>query len=272
MLDHVFRADDVRKRIRSNPIGTVLERFVENLVQRGYRLNTMHHYVCAAEHFGQWLGRRRLNYQSFERFLSKHLPLCRCKKPAVRNIHCVRASLNRLREMLKIPAPSACERLSRGTFSREILSNYEQHLRDVRGLASATIHFRLRNAAAMLTMFNARSVRTIRALRPRTVTTFITKRLRGRSTAGGQVVTSATRSFLRFLLMRDILTRDLTGVVLSPANWRLTALPKGVDRRDLEKLIKTCRDNRSDEMAQRDRAILLCLVDLGFRPTRKDWP
>lgn len=265
MLDRIFLARDVRHRIRGNPIGTVLEQFVEYLVQRGYRPGTVHQYMFAAEHFGHWLGRERLNLQAFEQFMSKHLPTCRCKKPAVCNMNCVRASLNRLREMLEIPTPSSCERLHLGTFSRRIVSDYEQHLREVQGLANSTIHFRLCNAAAMLSTFHVRSIREIRALRPQNITAFITKRLSGRSTAGGQVVTSATRSFLRFLLMRGFLTRDLTGVVLSPANWRLSGLPKVVDRVDLEKLIQTCCDNGSDGLAGRDRAILLCLIDLGLR-------
>ena len=267
MLDRTFHADHVRRRIRGNPIGAILERFIEHLVQCGYRRGTVHQYVFAAEHFGRWLGRGKLTHESIRQFLSKHLPSCRCAKPAVGNINCVRATLNRLREMLKIPVVSTGARSDPGTFSAQLLSSYQHHMSDVRGLAQATIHFRLGNAAAALAMFEARSAADIRALRPGDVTAFIRERIRGRSIGGSQVVTSATRSFLRFLLMRGLLTRDLAGVVLSPANWRAAVLPKVVDRGDLEKLVRTCRAGCQRDLAveRRDRAILLCLIDLGLR-------
>ena len=58
MLEHVFRRARVRQRIRNNPIGPVLERYVAYLVDRGHGLAPVHQYVFAAEHFGRWLGRR----------------------------------------------------------------------------------------------------------------------------------------------------------------------------------------------------------------------
>ena len=58
--------------------------FVENLIARGHGLSTVHQYVFAAEHFGRWLGRRRINREAILRFLKGHLPTCRCKTPASR--------------------------------------------------------------------------------------------------------------------------------------------------------------------------------------------
>ena len=67
--------------------------------------------------------------------------------------------------------------------------------------------------------------------------------------------------------MQGHLTRDLAGVVLSPAQWRSTSLPATLSERELEKLVGTCdgRGGRASPLELRDRAILLCLVDLGSR-------
>ena len=61
MLEDLFRRPRVQRRIRQNPHGSVLEQFAEYLIARGYSPNTVHQYVFAAEHFGRWLGRRKIN-------------------------------------------------------------------------------------------------------------------------------------------------------------------------------------------------------------------
>ena len=64
MLDEVFRRQEVRRRIRNNPLGLMLERYVEYLAERGHSAYTIHQYVFAVEHFGRWRGRRQINQES----------------------------------------------------------------------------------------------------------------------------------------------------------------------------------------------------------------
>ena len=68
MLEDLFRRPRVRRRIHQNPHGLVLEQFAEYLIARGHGPNVMQQYVFAAEHFGQWLGGRRINRQAVARF------------------------------------------------------------------------------------------------------------------------------------------------------------------------------------------------------------
>ena len=61
-------------------------------------------------------------------------------------------------------------------YARQVLVEYDRHLRDERGLAASTIHFRLQNAAAMLTTFSVRSRHDFRVVTASQVTGFIASR------------------------------------------------------------------------------------------------
>src|SRR5262245_53570433 len=74
----------LRLRIRTNPRGPILERYIAFLAGRGYSATTLREYVSAAEHFGRWLGRRPLNQAAVRQFLCRHLPVCHCRWPAIR--------------------------------------------------------------------------------------------------------------------------------------------------------------------------------------------
>jgi integrase/recombinase XerD len=265
MRNRTPQPGDLCERLRGSSLALVLARFSDHLARLGYNPSTTHQYLSAAEHFARWLGRRKASHVLIERFVLRHLPICNCSLPAMRNINCVRAATNRLRELLQIDRPTLCEGFRVHPYARQLLVEYERHLREDRGLAASTIHFRLHNAAAMLTKFGVRHKRDLCVVTAAQVTGFITSRLRSRSRTGAAVTTSATRLFLRFLLMQGYLTRDLTGAVLSPAQWRLSGLPPTLGKNELEKLVATCDGDGASSVALRDRTILLCLVDLGLR-------
>lgn len=265
MRNRTPQPSDLCERLRGSSLVPVFTQFSEHLTRLGYSPSTTHQYLSAAEHFARWSGRRKISHSLIERFVLKHLPICRCSLPVMRNINCVRAAMNRLAELLQLDRPGQVERFHVHPCVRQLLVEYERHLRADRGLAASTIYYRLDNAAAMLTKFGVRHRRDLCMVTAAHVTGFITSRLRSRSRTSAPVTTSSTRLFLRFLLMRGYLARDLTGAVLSPAQWRLSSLPPTLDKNELEELVAACDGGGTSSMGLRDRAILLCLVDLGLR-------
>lgn len=145
-MDLIFRRATVRARIIGNPIGPILRQYVEYLVGRGHRPDALHQYVFAAEHFGRWLGRKSITHADVERFITSHLPRCRCEKPAVGHLSTVRAALNRLLEMRHVlrPGPVVAPSVAR------LLRGYEDHLHGVCGLAGSTVRYRVRYARELL--------------------------------------------------------------------------------------------------------------------------
>jgi site-specific recombinase XerD len=259
MLDDVFRRSRVRQRIRQNPQGAVLEQFAEYLIARGHGPGTVHQYVFAAEHFGRWLGSRRIDRQAVVRFLKRHLPSCRCKKPASRESPNVCAALNRLLEMIgsEVGAPA------KKSLSDALLRQYADHLNRVQGLAPVTVHYRVRYARNMLLNLRVRRVGQLKRWTVGQVRRFVIRQGRRCRASSGQVMASSIRSFLRFLLLRQLIDRDLAAAVPAFANWRLAPLPTTVSGEELERLVHAI--SRKSPVGLRDRAIVLCLVELGLR-------
>jgi site-specific recombinase XerD len=144
-----------------------------------------------------------------------------------------------------------------------LLHAYEAHLQQVCGLSSATIFYRLRYARDLLQRFEVRDTRQLRSWSADRITRYVSTAGRRCKPSSGQVLASSVRSFLRFLLLRGLIRRDLAGAVPSFANWRLASLPVSVAPDDLEKLVvatpPSCR------VGMRDRAVLLCMMELGLR-------
>jgi len=78
-----------------------------------------------------------------------------------------------------------------------------------------------------------------------------------------QVMTTAFRSFFRFLFQKGELRADLAASVPTVANWRLSTVPKYLPRQEVERVLKAC--DRRTAVGRRDYAILLLLSRLGLR-------
>lgn len=259
MLHHFFRRASIRTRIAENPIGPMLLRLVEHLGARGHQAGVLHQYVFSAEHFGVWLQGRSVDASSVEQFIARHLPKCACPRPAPRHVATVRAALHQLlvAEGLEVslPEPSGpCARL---------LARYEAHLRHACGLSSATVPYRLRYAREFLDGLRVVRPEDLRDRSPAQVVRYVARAGSQLKPSSGQVMASSIRSFLRFLLLHGHIRRDLAAAVPSFANWRLASLPDVIARGDLERLVSAVAP--ASPNASRDRAVLLCLTELGLR-------
>jgi integrase/recombinase XerD len=81
--------------------------YVRDLLDQGYRKSTVLPYRAAVAHFGHWMTvhsvrLRDLNEAQVERFLQRHLPVCRCGALRQRWPHTVRAALRALLRYLRI--------------------------------------------------------------------------------------------------------------------------------------------------------------------------
>ena len=76
-------------------------------------------------------------------------------------------------------------------------------------------------------------------------------------------MTSALRSFLRYLAYCDGNLPELASCVPSVANWSLTSLPCGISADQVDRLLAGM--DRRSALGRRDYAILLLLARLGLR-------
>jgi site-specific recombinase XerD len=258
-MEQIFRRETVRARILENPLGRILQQYIDYLKGRGYGPSSLHQYVFVVEHFGNWLGAGSISHESVDRFVGRHILTCRCKKPAPCTSHCVRAALNRLLEMRGLSRPDA---VVPAVVSR-LLREYKTHLLVVAGLAESTAYYRLRHARDLLENFAVQRASELRGWGPSELADYVARTGRRWKPGGGQQLASSVRSFLRFLLFKGLVRRDLAVAIPSFANWRLSSLPAVVERTKLEKLLAGV--DSSTPIGMRDRGALLCMIDLGLR-------
>jgi integrase/recombinase XerD len=78
-----------------------------------------------------------------------------------------------------------------------------------------------------------------------------------------QLMTTAFRSFFRFLFQSGELQADLSAAVPTVADWRLSTIPKYLLPNEVDRLVASC--DRQTSTGRRDYAILLLLARLGLR-------
>lgn len=76
-------------------------------------------------------------------------------------------------------------------------------------------------------------------------------------------MTTALRSFLRYVCYRGEGMPDLVAAVPTVANWSMTSLPRAISAEQVSQLLNSI--DRSTAMGRRDYAILLLFARLGLR-------
>lgn len=76
-------------------------------------------------------------------------------------------------------------------------------------------------------------------------------------------MTTAFRSFFRFLFQKGKLQADLAAAVPTVANWRLSTVPKNLPPNEVKRVLKAC--DRRTATGRRNYAVLLLLARLGLR-------
>lgn len=143
------------------------------------------------------------------------------------------------------------------------LRRYDDHLRDVRGLAAGTRRNHCRIVAQLLHKKFAVGVITMATLRPVDVRRFIARQLwdsPSHSTAA-QVAT-ALRSYLRYRASCGDSVARLSAVITSPVQWRLASLPRALKPDEVQRLLAALPYGRKP---RRGYAIVRCALDMGLR-------
>jgi len=76
-------------------------------------------------------------------------------------------------------------------------------------------------------------------------------------------MTTAFRSFFRYLFQKGELQANLAAAVPTVADWRLSTVPKYLAPEEVKRMLEAC--NRRTASGRRDYAILLLLARLGLR-------
>ncbi len=239
------------------------------LQQHGYSPGITHAYRHAVGHFAHWLTEehlelRRLDESVVRRFLTTHLPECRCPGRCQRTVLMVQPALKHMLHVLRADGSIAARRVGVSPAIHDELERFTEHLDHVCGLAAKTRAGRRWWVGQFLAdRFGQRPIAAHR-LTPQDILDFL-GRHGGRYTPGtAGVQASALRTYLRFRAARYADRVDaLLAAIPTVASWRLAALPTALTPDEIARFLKAF--DRRRPSGQRGYAMARCLLDLGLR-------
>lgn len=250
----------VVSRVRvTGPLERYARGFAAELEVRGYTLLSAANQLRVMAHLSRWLETNgldpgALNSDGLQAFLDARAGQGYTCWLSLRGLAPLLGYL-RNQQVVPVSTPPAAS----GRFE-ELLAEYRSYLVSERGLAASTVRGYEAEARLFLTQ---RSVGDLQDLTAGDVSGFVVQQCRTRSTGSAKMLVTGLRSLLRWLLLTSRVDVDLTQVVPGVAGWRLSSLPRALDRDQVRALLACCDHKRAS--GRRDYAILTVLVRLGLR-------
>ncbi len=252
--------------LRRSALASVFPAYVQYLVDRRYAVITRRSYCGAVAHFARWFGRPErgadvLTPADVRRFLDVHLPHCTCPPSARRSRHECRAALRHL--VCSMRADGVLTEVHVSDSVEDELQRFDAEMNHERGLAANTRAQRLRIVRRLLATTPSSDSGPIALVTATRLRRFLAEEHGRWSPNSARVLTSTLRGYLRFRAAGGDQVGHLLPVIVSPAHWRLAALPDTLSPTEIGRLLAAFPPDLPS--TARAYAMVRCLVDLGLR-------
>jgi site-specific recombinase XerD len=253
----------VLSRAPEGPIEPYLVSFAGFISAQGYALYSIHRHVLLAASFSLWLKQKGVELRcitadhprQYLRYRARRVKLCRGDLAVLRHLldHLCRVGVVP-DEKVPVHQPTQVQRYAQA---------YEQYLREARNLAEATILNYVPFIVCFLDECFGDGPVELSRLCAHHVVTFVHRQASRLHRKRAQLMTTALRSFLKYLRYRGDLALDLAAAVPAVANWSMASIPRAISADQVRQLLASI--DRCTAVGRRDYAILLLLARLGLR-------
>lgn len=259
MLEQLFTHRRAAPRLRSSPLGPWLDSFVERLSGLGYTPWSCRAYVVLAADLGRWAATRNVSVGDLDEFAIDACVEDRRTQRDRRCAACVHLLAHLRAEGVASPRPTLPD-LSPVTLQCE---RYAAYMRKERGAAEGTVEGYIAVVREFLVQRFGADDLDLAALTASDIGAYLVGRARTLSPKRVAYLSTALRSFFRFLFARGETSRDLATATLTAQTRGRANVPRYLSPADVERLLGTC--DPSTPAGRRNRVILLLLVRLGLR-------
>lgn len=262
-MKYLINNQVVLSQLPEGPLAAHIGLFAKSLSEQGYALASIHRQVLLAACFSRWLKQRCVGVRSicsnhvvlYLRYRARHVLPCRGDA----------AALTHLLGFLRREGVISAEKISvrRLTSAECYAQAYEQHLREARALARATIVNYVPFIRDFLKDCFGDGRVTLSRLGAVDVVRFVQRQAPRLHLKRAKLMTTALRSFLRYARYLGKVTLDLAAAVPIVANWSMTSIPRAISADHVRQLLASI--DRRTAVGRRDYAVLLLLARLGLR-------
>lgn len=250
----------IMRQLRSGPLSPYLDGFAELLVHQGYCDDTGWKKIRLVADLSRWLVRQGLKIDALDEQQAAAFLAARWRRHSRESGDKTTPHLllRHLRHLGVVPDPTAP-----ASAIDFIERDFRHFLIHERGFVPASAAQYVPVARRFLRgRFPNEKVRLVQ-LCEKDVTEFVMRDSSVRGQRSTQLMATVLRSFLGYLFQEGRTRTNLAMVVPAVAGWRLSELPRYLEAKQVERLLRSC--DRRRKVGKRDYAILLLLARLGLR-------
>ncbi len=262
MTTRLFTVSCSRPRRCTGPLGPYIGAYAALLQQEGYSHEGARNQLLLIADLSRWRQRRRLtaadlSVQNVERY---RWDCARHRRSERGN----RSALHKLVGLLQSQG-IGCEEVPREPLSAQgrIEQEFRQYLIEERALSPATLLNYQPFVHALLSERFRSGLIHLDRLGAADIVGFVRRHAHQLSPGRAKLMTTALRSFLRYLLHGGEIDTDLAACVPCVPRWSLSNIPKFLPSGQVQQILERC--DRQTASGIRDYAILLLLARLGLR-------
>lgn len=238
--------------------------FISYLESRRYSERTITCYLSSVIHYFSW--RHKLNKQQpsevtetlINSFLARHLNACHCPTSFHRGRNSSAASLRLWQRTI-----TSKNRPRHYTVLDKLLAEYEDYLKSVVGLVSASRQARCRYARELIVWLRSRLAKNLEDLTLENLAKYVYQRSAALAPGSITAMVSALGCFVSYLASNGYCDIPLPIFIPRPKPEYVIPVYEELTAEELKVLLRSF--NRDTAIGKRDYAMACCLIELGLR-------
>jgi len=267
-LERVFEYPRTLRRLRSGPIGKLLEGFCSWLLEHGFRRGTTRKHLFNLFHLNEYLGgprsvvRQTVSLREVEGFFRAYSLQCRHRRALEGYLRRLGYSVNRFLAYLR--ESGFLDSLPRQEIYQPLLDGYLQWMRHYQHASEGTLTVRSHSITQFLDWLGPEATAEgLSRLTAQRIEAFFLSYARSMGRSARRSMQSALRTFLRFCLHQGYLERPLDRAVPTLRTYKLATVPRGLNDPQAQQVLRAI--HRNSPGGRRDYAILQLLYTYGVR-------
>ena len=267
-LERVFEYPRTLRRLRSGPIGKLLEGFCHWLLEHGFSRGTVRKHLFNVSHLNEHLGGPRsgvhqsVSLREVEGFFRAY-PL-RCWNRGVREKHLRRVGYSINRFLAYLRDSGLLDSLPPKEIYQPLLGGYLEWMRHYQHAADGTLQVRSHSITQFLQWLGpVATPEGLSRLTAQRIEAFFLSYAQHMGRSARRSMQSALRTFLRFCWHQGYIVRPLDRAVPTLRTYKLATVPRSLSDPQAQQVLRGI--NRKSHAGRRDYAIVQLLYTYGVR-------
>ncbi len=267
-LEKVFEQSLTLSRLRSSPLGHLMDDFCDALLDQGFKRGTIRTHLGRVFHLNSWLSDigwvwdGSLNREKVEEYHTAYRKRCRPRGPKERHLLCNRLSVNCFCRYLE--QRGLFKTVDCALFYEPLLTGYLIWMKEHQHAGDGTLEVRRLSISRFLDWLGDNATPDgVGGLTPNDVERYFLDYAEKSGYAVRRSMQAALRTFFRYCRHQGYIRLHLDEAVPVLRTYKLSRVPRGIEEIQAQSVLESI--DRTTSAGSRDYAILTMLHTYGVR-------